>query len=77
MGEYTNFLLTITAHGRLFKVAIRVKLDSFPVNCFLHWSKFDNRKTITGVLPSHVQTLGQLVDVELIFDVIEEPIRKN
>ncbi len=71
MSEYVFLLLTfLYKHDKtLLKCAFKTRRDSFNGDCLEYPMEPENRKQILNSLPDHLQQLGDIVDVNEIYDI--------
>ena len=69
MGNAINWLITILYGDTLLRCALQVRRDSLPGDCAMYPMEPENRRFIHTLLPTHVQSCGQIVEVENLFEV--------
>lgn len=69
MGDDINLLITLYNGGNLVRCALQFKRDRLPQDCIDYPLEPGHRKQIGALLPLHVQTFGQIVEVDRIFDI--------
>jgi hypothetical protein len=71
MGEFISFLITVLYEGSLVRCAMRLRLDVLQGDCVEYPMEPANRKQLHALLPTHVRSMGPIVEVQQIFDVID------
>ncbi len=71
MNPDVNFLLTMTDGRALYRVALKVGNGNLmPGDSRLYPMEPENLAYFHSLLPGHVQTLGTIVHVEEIFEIV-------
>lgn len=71
MGEFISFLITVLYNGTLVRCALRFSKESLQGDCVEYPMQPANRKQLHALLPLHIRSMGPIVKVERIFDVID------
>jgi hypothetical protein len=53
----------------IVQVALKIKRSQVSDDVFLYPMEPENREILHGFLPSHVQSMGPIVDIEDLFEV--------
>lgn len=70
MSEYVCFLITILmGKDSLVRCALSVKRDDLPYDCIRYPMEKENKRTLWCLLPLHVRSIGEIVEVQEIFEV--------
>ena len=72
MSEFICFLLSLFEQNSktITKVALRVYINDIHSDCIDYPMEPDSRETLFNLLPDHIQTIGPIIDVEMIHDVV-------
>ena len=74
MDNTLSFLITMVCishdHTYLSKVALKVKRENISEDTALYPLEPSSKKELFGLLPEHVQSMGEIVAVESIFEVV-------
>lgn len=71
MGSFREYLISIFYDNRLLRCAVKIDLNAFPGDMSEHYMEPENRELLRQALPQHVQELGPIVDIVLIFEVVD------
>lgn len=71
MGDHVSFLITVLCEGTLVRCALRISQDALQGDCIEYPMEPGNRKQLHALLPPHVRSMGAIVEVARIFDVID------
>ena len=70
MSEYVCFLITVLIKSdSLVICALKVKSDDLSEDCIGYPMEEENKKILWKLLPPHVQSIGEIVEVKEIFEV--------
>ena len=70
MGEHVCFLITVLLESdSLVRCALSVKRDDLSYDCIRYPMESNNRILLWKLLPSHVQSIGKIVEIKEIFEV--------
>ena len=69
MDKYQYLLVTVIYGHELIKCALKVDPSKLPHDCIEDWAESDNRRALWRELPLHVQSCGEIVEVEEIFAI--------
>ncbi len=70
MNNHLNFLISITDGKALYRVALKTSQDMFTGDAAEYCLEPENKAQFKKLLPLHVQTIGEIIEVEEIFEVI-------
>lgn len=71
VSNYVSWLITLLCEDQLMKCALRVNRDDIDESVYAYPMEPESREAIRGLLPSHVQSLGKIVDIAEIFEVFD------
>lgn len=79
MSEYISLLITIyyKASKTLVRCGLKIKRDRLTEDCIDYPLEPKNREIIHGFLPLHVRSVGEIVEVEKIFEIENELENEN
>ena len=69
MGEDICFLITMSDGTRLTRCGLKVKKTLLSGGCLGFLMENNVRRKIYSLLPLHVKTIGNIVDIEEIFEI--------
>jgi hypothetical protein len=71
MGANNNYLITLVNGKTLLKVAVRFKeLSEKEKDNLKYWAELECQEWIKDQLPNHIESVGDVVKVEELFDII-------
>ena len=72
MTDYICLLVTLfyLRAETLMECAVKVKIDKIPECCLEYFREQESKEFFKSILPEHVKSLGPIVDVKEIFEVI-------
>jgi hypothetical protein len=68
MGNDINLLITLSDGKQLLRVAIKINPDMIG-DIMPYYLEPENKSKLKTLLPLHCQTIGEIVEVEEIFDI--------
>jgi hypothetical protein len=71
MNDTICYLLTILEGDSLMKVVLRLSQDHLQGDCIEYPMEPENRRQLHALLPDHIGSIGPIVAVEQILDVVD------
>ena len=71
MGEYLCFLVSVLYDGGLLKCAMKIHPDCLNGDAAEYYNDPENKKQFHDMLPLHVKSCGEIVEIVEIFECCE------
>jgi hypothetical protein len=72
VNNKVTLLITILFDDELAKVALKFERDKVSSQVLEYPLMRASRQTLHAMLPPHIQSMGKIVDVETIFDLVDK-----
>lgn len=69
MSNDINLLITLSNGVYLIKFAIKLKIGMLSEDVIKYYQEPENKEKFINILPMHVRSFGNIVEVEEIFEV--------
>lgn len=71
MNPYSSLIVTILYLNELLRCGLKVDTRKLPKDCIQYWAEPENRSILWEMLPEHVRSCGNIVEVEEIFEITD------